>query len=128
MEIGGIARRKLRQRPEVLAVSAETHRGVGQLLAVVASLEARYAAHIPTGELNRALAAFSTERAMPQKHGKRLKMYYIAQFGTSPPRFAIEVNDRTLVTRDFGFFVENRLRARFGLEGVPVVIDFKGKK
>ena len=128
VEIGGIARRKLRQRPEVLAVSAETHRGVGQLLALVASLEARYAAHIPTGELNRALAAFSTERAMPQKHGKRLKMYYIAQFGTSPPRFAIEVNDRTLVTRDFGFFVENRLRARYGLEGVPVVIDFKGKK
>ena len=48
---------------------------------------------------------------MPQKRGKRLKMYYIAQFGTSPPRFAIEVNDRTLMTRDFGFFVENRLRA-----------------
>ena len=65
---------------------------------------------------------------MPQKHGKRLKMYYIAQFGTSPPRFAIEINDRTLVTRDFGFYVENRLRAQFGLEGVPLVIDFKGKR
>ena len=62
------------------------------------------------------------------KRGKRLKMYYIAQFGTSPPRFAIEVNDRTLITRDFGFFVENRLREHFGLEGVPLVIDFKGKK
>ena len=55
-------------------------------------------------------------------------MYYIAQFGTAPPRIAIEVNDSTLVTRDFGFFVENRLRARFGLDGVPLVIDFKGKK
>ncbi len=62
------------------------------------------------------------------KRGKRLKTYYIAQFGTSPPRFAIEVNDRTLVTRDYGFFVENRLRERFGLEGVPLVIDFKGKR
>ena len=41
---------------------------------------------------------------------------------------AIEVNDRTLVTRDFGFFVENRLRARFEFDGVPLVIDFKGKK
>jgi GTP-binding protein len=54
-------------------------------------------------------------------------MYYVAQFGTAPPRFAIEVNDRTLVTRDFGFFVENRLRALFGLEGVQVIIDFKGR-
>ncbi len=65
---------------------------------------------------------------MPQKHGKRLKMYYISQFGTAPPRFAIEVNDRTLLTRDYGFFVENRLRAAFSLEGIPCVIDFKGKR
>jgi len=127
-EIAGIARRKLRQRPEVIAVSAVTHRGVGELLAAVAALDARYNAHIATGELNRALKALSADRPLPMKHGKRLKMYYIAQFGTSPPRFAIEVNDRTLLTRDFGFFVENRLRAQFGLDGVPLVIDFKGKK
>ncbi len=127
-EISGIARRKLRQRPLVIPVSAVTHRGVRQLLAEVASLDARYAAHISTGELNRALATLAADRPLPQKHGKRLKMYYIAQFGTAPPRFAIEVNDRTLVTRDFGFYVENRLRARFSLDGVPLVIDFKGKK
>ena len=127
-EIAAIARRKLRQRPLVIPVSAVTRRGVRQLLIEVASLEARYAAHISTGELNRALATLAADRPLPQKRGKRLKMYYIAQFGTSPPRFAIEVNDRTLVTRDFGFFVENRLRARFALDGVPLVIDFKGKK
>jgi GTPase len=127
-EIAGIASRKLRQRPEVIPVSAHTHRGVRQLLAVVASLEARYTAHIGTGELNRALADLAGARSLPMKRGKRLKMYYIAQFGTAPPRFAIEVNDRTLVTRDFGFYVENRLRARYGLQGVPLIIDFKGKK
>ncbi len=127
-EIAGIARRKLRQKPPVIAVSAETHRGVKELLATVARLDALYTAHIPTRELNRALKEFAGDRPTPMKHGKRLKMYYIAQFGTSPPRIAIEINDRTLVTRDFGFFVENRLRARFGLDGVPLVIDFKGKK
>ena len=62
------------------------------------------------------------------KHGKRLKMYYIAQFGTSPPRIAIEINDRKLVTRDYAYFLENRLRAKFDLHGVPLVIDFKGKR
>jgi GTP-binding protein len=127
-EIAGIARRKLRQRPPVIAVSAETHRGVKELLAKVAELDALYTAHISTRALNRALAELAADRAMPQKHGKRLKMYYIAQFGTSPPRIAIEINDRTLVTRDFGYYVENRLRAQFGLEGVPLVIDFKGKR
>jgi GTP-binding protein len=127
-EIAGIARRKLRQRPPVIAVSALTRRGVRELLAKVAELDALYTAHISTRALNRALAELAADRAMPQKHGKRLKMYYIAQFGTSPPRIAVEINDRTLVTRDFGFYVENRLRAQFGLEGVPLVIDFKGKR
>jgi GTP-binding protein len=127
-EIEGIARRKLRQRPLVIPVSAVTRRGLKQVLSVVAALGAKYAAHVPTGELNRALATLSADRPLPMKRGKRLKMYYIAQFGTSPPRFAIEVNDRTLVTRDFGFFVENRLRARFEMDGVPLIIDFKGKK
>jgi GTP-binding protein len=127
-EIAGVARRKLRQRPPVIAVSAETRRGVRELLVKVAELGALYTAHVSTRALNRALAELAADRAMPQKHGKRLKMYYIAQFGTSPPRFAVEINDHTLVTRDFGFYVENRLRAQFGLEGVPLVIDFKGKR
>lgn len=126
-EIAGIAGRKLRQRPPVLAVSAQTHAGVAALLASVAALDARFAAHIPTAELNRALAALGGERALPAKRGRRLKMYYAAQFGTSPPRIAIEINDRTLVTRDFGFFMENRLRSQFELEGIPLIIDFKGK-
>jgi GTP-binding protein len=127
-EIAGIAKRKLRQRPPVIAVSAETRRGVKEVLRKVAELDALYTTHISTRALNRALAELAADRPLPQKHGKRLKMYYIAQFGTSPPRIAIEINDRTLVTRDFGFYVENRLRAQFGLEGVPLVIDFKGKK
>ncbi|HET6495979.1 MAG TPA: GTPase, partial [Thermoleophilia bacterium] len=127
-EIAGIARRKLRQRPMVIPTSAVSRRGVRQLLGVLASLNEKFNAHISTGELNRALATLAAVRPLPMKRGKRLKMYYIAQFGTSPPRFAIEVNDRTLITRDYGFFVENRLRERFGLEGVPLVIDFKGKK
>ena len=126
-EVRGIAGRKLRQRPPALAVSARTHAGVASLLEMVALLDTRYTAHIATGELNRALAALAAERPLPAKRGRRLKMYYAAQFGTSPPRIAIEINDRALVTRDYGYFVENRLRGRFSLEGVPLIIDFKGR-
>jgi GTPase len=126
-ELNGITGRKLRQKPPVVAVSALRGQGVAELLAVVASLDARYTAHIATAELNRALATLAAERPLPGRAGRRLKMYYIAQYRTAPPRFAIGVNDRALVTRDFGFFVENRLRRRFSLEGVPLIIDFKGK-
>ena len=40
-----------------------------------------------------------------------------------PPRFRFFVNDPGLVTRDYGYWVENQLRERFELEGVPVSID-----
>jgi GTP-binding protein len=49
----------------------------------------------------------------------------MAQYEVRPPRFSIHVNDRSLLTRGYGFFLENRLRERYGLEGVPLVIDYK---
>ena len=54
----------------------------------------------------------------------RLKLIYMTQIGERPPRFAIQVNSRTRVRRDYAYFIENRLRARYGLDGVPLVIDF----
>ena len=48
----------------------------------------------------------------------------MAQIGERPPRFAIQVNSRTRVTRDYAYFLENRLRARYGMDGVPLIIDF----
>ncbi len=56
--------------------------------------------------------------------GHRLKLIYMTQIGERPPRFVIQVNSRARVTRDYAYFVENRLRARYGMEGVPLVIDF----
>ena len=35
------------------------------------------------------------------------------------------MNDTGLVTRDYGYWVENELRERYELEGVPVAIDFR---
>jgi GTP-binding protein len=52
----------------------------------------------------------------------------MTQYGTRPPRFAVQVSDRGRVTRDYGFFLENRLRERYGLEGVPLIIDFRGRE
>ena len=65
------------------------------------------------------------ERQPPAVRGKRLKIYYMAQFEAGPPRFAIQVNNRGLVTRSYAYFLENRLRDRYKLQGVPLVIDFK---
>jgi GTP-binding protein len=125
VEAQGHLARRLRQRPPVIAVSAKTGRGVNRVLDKVEELYAKHAGRITTGELNRALAELREARPGPQgERGRRLKLMYGTQVSTRPPRIRIFVNAPSLVTRDYGYWVENELRKRFGLEGVPVSIDF----
>jgi GTPase len=119
--------RTLRQRPPIAAVSAVTGRGVERLLDRVEVLYRKHAARIATSELNRFLQELREERAGPSKNGRRLNLLYGTQVGARPPRFRLYVNDPGLITRDYGYWVENRLRDRFELAGVPVVIDFVRK-
>jgi GTP-binding protein len=120
---------KLRLRPRVLTASARTGRHVSRLLDEAVALGDRMAGRIPTPELNRFLAEVVQARQPPVgtrrgAAGHRLKLIYMTQIGQRPPRFAIQVNSRARVTRDYAFFLENRLRARYGMDGVPLIIDF----
>jgi len=116
--------RRVRQRPQVRAVSAKSGRGVNRLLDDIEALFSRFAGRVTTGELNRFLGELTEARQAPSRDRRRLKMLYGAQVRVRPPRFRIHVNDPSLVTRDYGYWVENQLRERFALEGVPVTIDF----
>jgi len=120
--------RKLRLRPKVLTASAKTKRNIQRLLVEAVSLADRRSHRIPTPELNKFLGDIVQIRQPPAKHGHRLKLLYGAQIGVNPPRFSIQVNSRTRVTRDYAYFIENRLRERYGLDGIPLVIDFAERK
>ena len=124
-ETRGLLNRRLRQRPPVVAVSAHTGRGLRRLLDHVEALFAKHVARIPTPALNRAIAELKEARPGPSgQRGRRLKLLYATQTATRPPRLRVFVNDPRLVTRDYGYWVENELRSRFELQGVPVSIDF----
>jgi GTP-binding protein len=114
----------LRQRPPVIAVSAKTGRGVERLLDNVEKLFDKHTARVPTAELNRILAELREARQPPSRNGRRLNLLYGTQVQARPPRFRLFVNDPGLITRDYGYWVENEFRERLGLEGVPVSIDF----
>jgi GTPase len=120
--------RKLRLRPKVLTASAVTGRNVRRLLQEALSLNDRAMHRIPTPQLNRFLGDVTQARQPPAKQGHRLKMLYMAQIGVQPPRFSIQVNSRARLTRDYAYFVENRLRERYGLDGIPLIIDFAERK
>ncbi len=115
---------RLRQRPPLVTVSAKTGRGVRRLLDRIEEIYGRHTSRVPTGELNRFLQELRDQRPGPSRNGRRLNLLYGTQVSVRPPRFRVFVNDPALITRDYGYWVENRLRERFSLAGVPVVIDF----
>ena len=118
---------RLRQRPPVVAISSKTGRGLQKLLDRIEELARKHSYRIPTPELNRFLGELSQMRQAPSKGPKKLNLLYGTQIQTRPPRIRIFVNDPGLVTRDYGYWVENQFRERFELQGVPVSIDFVGR-
>jgi GTP-binding protein len=122
------AQSRLRLRPELVTLSALTGRGVQRLVAKSLDLADRMRVRIPTSELNGFLADVQAARQPPAVRGKRLKLLYMTQYDVRPPRFAIQVSDRSRLTRDYAYMVENRLRARYGMEGIPLVIEYRGRE
>jgi GTP-binding protein len=116
--------RKSRLRPAVITTSATRGRNVGALLPKAIALADRAAERIPTPKLNKFVAEVVGRTPPPSKRGRRLRLYYAAQVGESPPRIAIQVNDRKLINRGWAYHLENQLREGYGLEGVPLIIDF----
>ena len=120
--------RKLRLRPRVLTASAKTGRNAGRVLQEALSLADRSSHRVGTPELNRFLGEVQTTRQPPARQGHRLKLMYMTQIGTRPPRYQIHVNHRKRLTRDYAYFVENQLRERYALDGIPLIIDFVERK
>ncbi len=121
------AHQKLRLRPRVLTASAETGRHIERLLLEAVGLADRSRGRIPTPQLNRFLSEATAARQPPAGRGPRahrLRLLFMTQTAERPPRFSIQVNSRARVTRDYAYYLENRLRERFGLEGIPVIVDF----
>ena len=116
---------KLRLRPRVMTLSALNGRNVERVIGEAIALGHRRQERIPTADLNRFVAEVVAERQPPARRGKRLKLFYLAQIETGPPRFALQVNHRNRVTRDYMYFFENRLRKRYGFDGIPLVIDVR---
>jgi len=121
-----VVRRKLRLRPRVLTASAKTGRHVERLLVEAVGLAERGRTRIPTPQLNRFLSELVAARQPPsgKQRGQRLKLVFMTQTAERPPRFSIQVNSHALVTRDYAYYLENRLRERYRLEGIPLIIDF----
>lgn len=82
---------------------------------------------IPTAELNDFFLPIIDKNTPPAVKGKEIKIKHIAQVKANPPVFAFYSNHPKLIVESYQRFLENKLRAKYGFEGVPIVMSFRQK-
>ncbi len=111
----------------VLFLSALTGQRVDKLFGLIDNVVNQAAMRIPTGVLNQVLGDAQARVQPPTDKGKRLKIYYMTQIGVKPPHFVIFCNDAKLFHFSYQRYLENQIRATFGLTGTPVRITIRQK-
>ena len=111
----------------VLFISALTGQRVDKLFGLIDNVVNQAAMRIPTGVLNQVLGDAQARVQPPTDKGKRLKIFYMTQIGVKPPHFVIFCNDAKLFHFSYQRYLENQIRATFGLTGTPVRITIRQK-
>ena len=114
----------------ILFISALTGQRTDRIFELINFVNDQSNMRITTGMLNNVLADAQARVQPPTDKGRRLKIYYMTQTGIKPPNFVIFCNSRELFHFSYQRYIENQIRAVFGLEGTPVriVIRQKGDK
>jgi len=111
----------------VLFISALTGQRVDKLYQLINEVAAQTAMRITTGMLNNILEDATARVQPPSDKGRRLKIYYMTQIGVKPPHFVIFCNDARLFHFSYQRYIENQLRAVFGLMGTPLKLTIRQK-
>jgi GTP-binding protein len=82
---------------------------------------------IPTSRLNEAMLQVISGNPPPAWKGKHIKIKYATQLPTVYPSFVFFCNHPQYIREPYRRFLENQLREKFPLTGVPVEIYFRQK-
>ncbi|HNX14824.1 MAG TPA: ribosome biogenesis GTPase Der [Oscillospiraceae bacterium] len=101
-------------------ISAKTGQRVDRLFELIKYVNDQNSMRISTGVLNDLLADATARVQPPTDKGRRLKIYYMTQASVRPPTFVCFCNNAELFHYSYQRYLENQIRATFGLEGTPV--------
>ncbi|HXE73308.1 MAG TPA: ribosome biogenesis GTPase Der, partial [Candidatus Nitrosotenuis sp.] len=110
----------------VLYVSALSGEGTGEILEAALEVAGEHARQLDPALLNQVVQEAVALRPPPSFKGRTLSIRSVAQRGTRPPRLVFRVNDAGLVHFSYRRYLENQIRAAFGLVGTPLEMRFVG--
>ena len=111
----------------IVFLSALTKKRIHTLMPEVCRVYENSKKEIKTSLLNDVIRDAVMLNQPPSYKGKRLKIYFVNQSGTQPPKFTMHVNSKNLVHFSYQRYLENKIRENFDLEGTPIIIQFKNK-
>lgn len=108
-------------------ISAENRRNLDKIFSLVAECYAERQKRITTGMLNKFIEGCLQKYHPPLIIGKRLRIYYMTQVETNPPKFVLFVNNPTLMTDTYKKYLLNNFREVYKFSGCPLVLELRGK-
>ena len=122
-----------RQLPQVkgspiIALSAETGRGLDKLMPAVFKSHADWSTKVKTRDLNDWLKMAVERHPPPAVGGRRVKPKYMAQIKARPPTFVLFASRADQLPDHYRRYLVNSIRESFDLPGVPIRLTVKSNK
>lgn len=108
-------------------LSAKTKKRLSGLMPEVINAYNNTRKEVKTSLLNNIIMEAVSMHEPPSYKGKRLKIYFVSQTGTCPPKFTFSVNNKGLVHFSYERYLENQIRNNIDLDGTPIILQFKNK-
>ena len=86
-----------------------------------------YVKEVKTSLLNDIVRDAVALHEPPSYKGRRLKIYFVNQEDTMPPKFTFHVISKGLVHFSYERYIENKIRESIDLEGTPIILKFKNR-
>lgn len=112
---------------KVVFLSALTKKRVPTLMPEVIASYENNKKEVKTSLLNDIIRDAVALHEAPSYKGKRLKIYFVSQTGTMPPKFTFRVNNKGLVHFSYERYLENKIREAFDFSGTPIILQFKNR-
>ncbi|MEP0391987.1 MAG: ribosome biogenesis GTPase Der [Erythrobacter sp.] len=112
----------------VFSVSAKTGKGLDTMLGAAFTLRESWSKRVPTAALNRWFDDALAANPPPAPGGRRIKLRYITQAGTRPPRFVVFGSRLDDLPTSYERYLVNGIRSKLGFEAVPVRVTLKSPK
>ena len=112
----------------LFAVSAKTGKGIDTMLSAAFEIREAWSRRVPTAALNRWFDDALAANPPPAPGGRRIKLRYITQASTRPPRFVVFGTRLDDLPKSYERYLVNGIRAKLGFDAVPVRVVLKSPK